>query len=78
MLLATLLCLLAPGGGTAALADAPASFPAWLLPLEGRNVVSDNQIQPIGSLAGRTFVAACCLRLHKHPGFPLKIASRFL
>lgn len=79
MLLATLLCLLASIGRTVALAGTSASFPAWPLLLEQRNdVVSGYQIQPIDSLAWRTFAAACCIHVQKRPGFPLKIAMCFL
>lgn len=37
-----------------------------------------NQIQPRHSLARPTSVAACCLHVQRHPGFPLKIAVCFL
>lgn len=76
ILLAPRLCLLASGGRTVALAGAPASLHPWLLLLERRNnVVSSYLIQPIESLAWRTSVAACCVHIQKHSGFPLKIAE---
>lgn len=60
MLLATLLCLLAPSGSTVALAGAAASFPAWPQPLE-RCRCGVRLPEPAQGLLGLAYLCGCLL-----------------